>query len=248
MRLLELFAPANRSPARGQGGASNRSALPRADAIHRAKNLAQMSTSLANLTSDPAHGRASVEAHARALARTYDELSFDREHLSPVPCLDLLSEVAARLTAIFGFARNISTGVAGNDVMLPPDVRRALILIASELIINALKYGFPGAGSGTVHVTLRQSTLGIEMVVEDDGVGLPGADVPGYGSGLVESFATIAGAIIARRAGAAERGLRGSVRIPVIMVLPAFAQPSARSARLRLAGGGAGNFRRSRRL
>ncbi|MBT3380405.1 MAG: response regulator [Lentisphaerae bacterium] len=59
------------------------------------------------------------------------------------------------------------------DVSL--DIDRAIPcgLIVNELISNALKYAYPSDDSGDVRLSMRPVGDGLELVVSDDGVGLP---------------------------------------------------------------------------
>jgi two-component sensor histidine kinase len=45
-------------------------------------------------------------------------------------------------------------------------------LITSELIMNALKYAFPGGKAGTIHIRLKMSGAQAELMVGDDGIGI----------------------------------------------------------------------------
>jgi two-component sensor histidine kinase len=45
-------------------------------------------------------------------------------------------------------------------------------LITSELIMNALKYAFPGGRAGTIHIRLKMSGAQAELMVGDDGIGI----------------------------------------------------------------------------
>ena len=69
----------------------------------------------------------------------------------------------------------------------------SLGLIVTELVINALKHGFPSSrSSGVITVYYRSSEAGWTLRVEDDGVGFP-QDMdeakPGLGTGIVEALA-----------------------------------------------------------
>ena len=57
-------------------------------------------------------------------------------------------------------------------------------LILTELITNAFKYAFPQGRSGTIDLLLSAvGTADIELIVTDDGVGLPeGHESPDHGS------------------------------------------------------------------
>lgn len=216
-RLLDLFAPAK--PDRrvfGDRRIETSPSLWRLDAIHRAKNLAQLSTSLANLVSRPSDFWPAAEsaAPARALARSYDILGRDCASSVPVPCIEMMTEVAVRLGLIFGQSRNIAVEVHGDEIYVTPERRRSLVLICSELVINALKYAFPVDGPGAITVTLRRRPSGIRLIVEDNGIGFRATDTPGEGGGLIDRLAHVSGATLTRRVGGGGTGARVEIRVP----------------------------------
>jgi two-component sensor histidine kinase len=49
-------------------------------------------------------------------------------------------------------------------------------LVVNELIANALKHAFPGGRAGVVDVSIRRRPTGFDLSVQDDGVGLRGAE------------------------------------------------------------------------
>jgi two-component sensor histidine kinase len=61
-------------------------------------------------------------------------------------------------------------GVLGADVATP------LVMVLTETVQNAVEHGFKDSGAGTVTVSARRSNRRMEVVIADDGVGLP----PGF--------------------------------------------------------------------
>ena len=192
-------------------------ALWTADSVHRANNLAQMATALGHaaqrLPTQPY--LPGFEPSLNALADAYSELGRISADLAPVVCEELLYRVAGGLVAVFGGGpRKVALHFASDNLSLPPDQRRALILIASELVINALKYAFPNSKSGTIHVSLRVDGDMAELVVEDDGVGLAELEVAGTGTGLLVEFGALLGATFGRTSDGG--GLRVTVRFSTV--------------------------------
>lgn len=216
--LLELFAPTSGNTTVNRHSFNgNNAALWRSDAIHRAKNLAQLTISLANIAEHPSRSWLPVEvtAQARSLSRAYEELGDDGDEHENMPCATLLSEVATRLTNVFGRARQVAILVEATPLLLPRDMRRALVLMCSEMVINALKYGYPAETTGTISVVLASTPDGIELVVEDDGVGIVKNYAPGQGGGLLDQLAGVAGTVLKRTTGGSGHGFRVSAMMPV---------------------------------
>jgi two-component sensor histidine kinase len=64
------------------------------------------------------------------------------------------------------------------------DAAVPLSLIASELVINALKHGFAGERAGVLTIKLRAGVDLHELTVQDDGQGLPPDFEPEQSSGI----------------------------------------------------------------
>lgn len=208
-RMLELFAPINpkSDDTRAPTDIDN-AFLWHSDALHRAKNLVQLTTSLAGLAEHPSRHwlPADIVAETRSLARAYQELSSGYGETQTVPCTPLLTEIATRLTRIFGRARGITISIDADPVALAPDMRRALVLMGSELIINSLKYAYPAETGGVISVRLKADLLGLALAVEDDGAGIVSGYTAGRGSDLLKQICCVLGASLTRRPGKAGRG------------------------------------------
>jgi two-component sensor histidine kinase len=62
----------------------------------------------------------------------------------------------------------------------------------TELVINALKHGFPDGRRGRIVVQYSSQAEGWSLVVSDDGIGMPtGDEAPkaGLGTGIIEALA-----------------------------------------------------------
>ncbi len=213
--ILQLFSPAPAFPGKGLSAQIDHASLWRADAIHRAKNMAQMTASLANLAEHPSRRWFSEDlvVRTRGLARAYDELGTDCGSSDMVPCVPLLATIAVGLAQIFGSARDIAVSIDADTVLLEPDMRRALILMCSELIINALKYGYPRGTGGTIRVTLRNASTGLSLEVENDGVDFASDCPANEGSPLLDRLSAVLGASIERGSGSMGHGYRVGARV-----------------------------------
>ncbi|QMW24556.1 PAS domain-containing protein [Sandaracinobacteroides saxicola] len=86
-----------------------------------------------------------------------------------------------------------------DDTIVGSDESVGLGLIVTELVINALKHGFPDGAGGAIVVSYRAEGEQWRLRVTDSGLGMPPAGVPtpaGLGSTIVEALAKRLGARI----------------------------------------------------
>lgn len=79
----------------------------------------------------------------------------------------------------------------GEPIELDPDRAVAVGIIVNELVINAVKYAYPGS-SGPIHVALSRNGERIDLSVADEGIGLTDAPAPGstgMGQRIVDAMA-----------------------------------------------------------
>lgn len=69
-------------------------------------------------------------------------------------------------------------------VELDLDTAMPLSLIASELVLNAVRHAFVGRGSGTLTVSLKAGGDTHTLTVQDDGPGLPAGEAPAKAGGI----------------------------------------------------------------
>lgn len=87
-------------------------------------------------------------------------------------------------------------------------------LIVLESLTNALKHAFPGERSGTIRITLRRREGDAEVVVADDGVGMPDIGRRNSGMKLNRGLAAqIQGSLEVESGG--NRGTRITLRFPI---------------------------------
>jgi two-component sensor histidine kinase len=85
-----------------------------------------------------------------------------------------LREVCAGIARSFASENRFDTEEADESCILPADQGPPLALIVHELVTNAIKYAHPAGAPGVITVSCARGRDGaIELVVADDGVGLP---------------------------------------------------------------------------
>lgn len=107
-----------------------------------------------------------------------------------VPCSSILRDIITALAALFGTTpRPVEVATDVECLSLPPLHRRALVLAASELMVNALSHAFRGRTHGRIFVSLRRTGLRrMQLSVADDGIGFRNGrpdTVNGVAAGLV---------------------------------------------------------------
>lgn len=164
---------------------SDQAAVWMQEARHRAANLQHL---VANVDYLLDRGRINSEDRPRmvrraaALLQSYEALTETGNE--PSPCPAELRNIAGGLVEMFG--HTIGSIILICDLQrieLAGDRRRALLLVTSELVINALRHAFAGRRSGIIQICLAcdHEQDAATMCVADDGVG---PDRIGCGSGL----------------------------------------------------------------
>ncbi len=189
-------------------GAEKKEALLR-ELQHRIKNTLAMITSLVH-----------IEIKGSRDASSRDVLDNIRSRIGTLSSLYamLYSTGAVRRVRLDRYLRMISDSVVavysekGTDIRLGMtadeldiDTKRAssIGLIVNELLMNSFKYAFAGRRQGSVYVRLTRTQEGMELVVSDDGVGLPAGFDPagskGFGLRLVSMLLEQLGGTLSHR-------------------------------------------------
>ncbi len=157
---------------------------------HRVKNNLQVVSSLLRLqaqsSGSPEVNRALTEAQERiqAIALIHARLH-QAPTLAQADLRDYLTRLVGQLVRSYASAPSlVDAAVEVGDLRLGPDELVPLALILHELILNALRHGFPPGEGGALRVALASEGDGrVTVRVEDDGQGLPeGLDLDQGGS------------------------------------------------------------------
>jgi len=150
---------------------------------HRVKNNLQIVSSLLELQafqlSDPTVRLLFNESQTRvrSMAMVHEKI-YQSDDLSNINYRDYLEQFVAYLFESY-MPKNIKTDIDADDVMLSIDTAVPLGIIVNELITNSLKYAFPGNRTGTIFAKLQSKGSKVELIVGDDGVGLPSSILHG---------------------------------------------------------------------
>jgi two-component sensor histidine kinase len=156
---------------------------------HRVGNSLQLVASFLHLHAAAAANEevkmALAEANSRvmAVAQVHRRL-FSAEKIERVPLDDYLSGLLGDLGRSTENCRAMDElELKAERIDVDADHAVALGMIVTELVINAVKYAYPG-GAGPVRVVLKQlDESHAALTVEDDGIGLAGGLPTGSGLG-----------------------------------------------------------------
>ena len=141
---------------------------------HRTKNSFSLITSLIHLRS----GRTNSEE----TKITLEELALRVRSISDLYSLlhetDSFHEVQIKqycnkiIGSMINLSNNITIEKNIEDITIPTKNAATIGMILVELLSNAIKYAFPDSHEGKINVMLKTDNNNIELVVEDDGIGL----------------------------------------------------------------------------
>lgn len=195
---------------------------------HRVKNNLQMISSLLSLQADrirsPRIRRIFADAQNRvvSLSLLHKHL-YDRSNWTQVDLKafldDLVRHLAANHRRIGGAAVDID--VAAPVLDIGPDIAIPVGLIVTEAVSNAMRHAFADVPNPRIAIGVAGAEAGFEVVVDDNGVGIPAEAVPpaegdGLGFTLLQGLAAQLGgkATVSRR-------VAGGTRLQVVFPRPA---------------------------
>ena len=147
---------------------------------HRVKNNMQVISSLLrlqlNYMSNEKYKEMFKDSQNRikSMALVHEKL-YQSNDLTRIDFKDYVENLASSLFRSYGIdTERISLSVKVVDIMVGIDTAIPCGLIINELLSNALKYAFPDERSGVIEICIGKNPDNkIELVVRDNGVGLP---------------------------------------------------------------------------
>lgn len=143
---------------------------------HRVKNNLQIISSLLSLQSRYIKDKKDLEMieesqdRIRSMALIHEKL-YQSENLADIDFDDYITDMVNRLIQLHG-AGDITLTIDAGTVSLGIDAAIPCGLIINELVSNCLKHAFSG-GKGEIRILLHSVNGHIELVVSDNGVGVP---------------------------------------------------------------------------
>ncbi|MFZ0834248.1 MAG: sensor histidine kinase [Mycobacterium sp.] len=144
---------------------------------HRVKNNLQTVAALLRLqarrTTNPEGREALIESVRRvsSIALVHDALSMSvDEEVNLDEVVDRILPIMNDLAGVDSRVRVRRDGTLGT---LDSDRATALIMVITELVQNAIEHAYDSAGGGSVTIRAERSSRWFDLVVHDDGSGLP---------------------------------------------------------------------------
>jgi two-component sensor histidine kinase len=199
---------------------------------HRVKNNLQTISSLLRLQArrldspEAKEALEEAERRIRAIARVHEILS--REAVEQVPFDEIIDDlVRVASDSAHSLQRSVGFTAEGDAGELPAEVATPLAVVLQEILQNAVEHAFEEADdfgvtepTGNVHLVLRNDGHELEVVVQDNGRGLPeGFTIEGsdsLGLSIVSRLVTtqLGGTIELSNAGGAVVRLRVPIQAP----------------------------------
>ncbi len=132
------------------------------------------------------------DAHHRVLSVAAVQAHLAASRIGDVQLKSYMTDLCSSIAAsMIHDPAQLSLDVDVDDSMASPDMSMSLGLVVTELVINALKHGFPEGREGRIIVRYRGDAGGWTLSVSDDGVGMPPVpDKPtGLGTSIIEALA-----------------------------------------------------------
>jgi two-component system, sensor histidine kinase PdtaS len=146
---------------------------------HRVKNNLQLVSSMLALQArgvgaEAQHALAEGQRRIDSIALVHEQL-YGSRNLSAVNLARYAEALVPELSRASGTSERVQVVLALDEVELEPERAIPCGMLVSELVTNALKHAFPGERRGSLLVRLeRLPEARLQLVVEDDGVGLTG--------------------------------------------------------------------------
>ena len=110
----------------------------------------------------------------QSMSLVYNKL-YQSQDVASIDMADYIQELTAGLIRSYTSSPNsVKLNVVSSGVLLGVDTAIPCGLVINELVTNSLKYAFPENRKGQIAVSLTEdNSQELELVVSDDGVGIP---------------------------------------------------------------------------
>nr|WP_281069295.1 PAS domain S-box protein [Methanomicrobium sp. W14] len=145
---------------------------------HRVKNNLALIISLLSVqarsadTKDVANSLRDAETRIFSIAAVHESL-YRSSSISTVSAGEHLRNLGEEIIGNYSADVKISLDVDGGECQLGLNLAIPISLVVNELLINSIKYAFSGRKKGRIYIFMNCSGDFIDLVVGDDGKGIP---------------------------------------------------------------------------
>ncbi len=147
---------------------------------HRTKNNMQVITAILSMQGSQSEHPAirqsfkEMERRIHAMSLVHQKL-YQAKNLSSIDLDEYIQDLTKQLIEGYDYPiGNIAVKFDLEKIAVLIDTALPLGLVINELLTNSLKYAFPDGRDGQITIHLKQdSTAQIELIIADDGIGLP---------------------------------------------------------------------------
>lgn len=146
---------------------------------HRVKNNLQIISSLLSLQRGYVEDEYSLDllheaqTRVKSMALVHEKL-YRSEELSHINMQHYVDSLTRDLLATYN-QQGVDLNLDLDEVQINIETAIPLGLIINELVSNSLKYAFKGVDDGKIDLSLKEYTEGYQLIVKDNGAGLPPA-------------------------------------------------------------------------
>ncbi|NQU63174.1 MAG: CHASE domain-containing protein, partial [SAR324 cluster bacterium] len=146
---------------------------------HRVKNNMAIIASLLKMQANSIENEQVKEVLKESQNRVYamsaiQETLHGSENLSEIDLKTYLSKVASSIFETYSVTQDkVKLNTDIEEIAISIDQANPVGLVVNELISNSLKYAFPDERKGEISVTLKKLDKELELIVMDDGIGIP---------------------------------------------------------------------------
>ena len=111
-----------------------------------------------------------IKTMAQIHTRLYESKQFDKINMG-----SQIRDQVTDLSSIYGReGAEIQISIDSEDIYLPVDQAIPCALVVNEVLSNAFKHAFRGKTQGILSVSAKQTDDHVSIIIQDDGVGIPG--------------------------------------------------------------------------
>jgi len=145
---------------------------------HRIKNNMNTIKSLLSLQAKTIKNAKAAEvlkdagSRIRSMGLLYDKI-YRSENIRTLSAREYIPNLVEEIAAVFPNREKVQIETEIEDIMLPVDILSPLGIITTELVTNAMKYGFESEKEGLLQIRFRRINGKAEYVIRNNGKRLP---------------------------------------------------------------------------